>query len=278
VSADDEDVKTLLGRALAGEPPLTLDRDAVFRQGRRKLRNRRRFEAGGAIAGVVAAAVGAVLLTGLVAEEPAEDLPPAASREPAHPPPGPTLPLTTTTTVAEPPSSAPSSVTLPRPMSKDHAAELTTLLAKSVTLGGNLKLTTLGGDGEAVFEINSDLYYLQADVRTPTSEGSLFISLAAGSPTVEADCGQLEQVADTCAVEVKGGLRVAVGFWKYHDTGEKRYAVTVNRPDGTSITAISTNQSERQRRDGKLPRGGPPVVDRDDLVELVLIPGLRFRG
>ena len=66
----DEDVKELLGRALAGEPPLTLDRDEVFRDGRRRLRNRRLFSSGGVAAGVVAAAVGAVLLTGLI-DEPA---------------------------------------------------------------------------------------------------------------------------------------------------------------------------------------------------------------
>jgi hypothetical protein len=271
VSADGEDVTARLGRALTDEPPLTLDRDAVFRQGRRKLRNRRRFEAGGTIAGVVVAAVGAVLLTGLIAEQP-EELPPAASREPVHPvPPGPTLPLTTT-------GDAPPSVVLPPPVSRDHAAVLTSWLAKSIVLGEGAQLTTLGGGGNARFEINSDLYYLQADVRTPTSEGSLFVSLSVADPSAVADCEQLEQVADACEVENVNGLSVAVGVWKYYDTGEKRYSATVTRPDGTSITAISTNQSERQRRVDELPRGELPVVDRENLVKLVLIPELRFHG
>ena len=47
---DNDDVKDLLGRALAEEPPLRIDRDEVFRQGRRKLRSRRCFEAGSVVA------------------------------------------------------------------------------------------------------------------------------------------------------------------------------------------------------------------------------------
>ncbi len=264
-SAEHEDVKTLLDRALAGEPPLTLDRDEVFREGRRRLRNRRLYSAGGAIAGVVAAAVGAVVLTGLAGDGPADRLPPAASRT-GHPvSPRPSPPVTTTGTAATSPST-----------SDRHAAALTKVLLDSGLAGEHSRLT--GADGApARFRAHEGTYELRADVVTPYAEGSLHVSVGAAGPgDEEATCLKMPQPRTDCEVRAVPGGEVAIGTWKDHDTGEKRYIVFTARPDGTSVTAVATNLSERLREHGKPPSDRTPVVDDKSLVRLALLPDLRF--
>jgi hypothetical protein len=258
VSSDprgDEDVKELLGRALAGEPPLTLDRDEVFRQGRRRLRNRRLFASGGVAAGVVAAAVGAVLLTGPLAEE---SSPPAAtSNRPA--PTGPSLPLS-------PPVSGPTSGR--PPVSEDHAVALTGALADSGLLG-KAQLT-----GPA-FHPSDVSYDLRTDVITPAEEGALTVSVAAAPPGAATDCVAVRDNAG-CDVRTVRGTPVAVGTWKDYDTGEKRLLVYAIRPDGTSVTATASNLSDRQRAGGKPPGDKTPVIDEVVLTKIATIPELRF--
>lgn len=73
------DVKALLGRALDGEPPLRIDRDEVFAEGRARLRRRRSIAIGGVAGAVVAAALGTTALTGGLLGQPAGDIGPAAS-------------------------------------------------------------------------------------------------------------------------------------------------------------------------------------------------------
>jgi len=266
MTAEDEDVKALLGRALAGEPPLALDRDAVFRQGRRKLRSRRLFSAGGAITGAVVAVVGAVVLTNLIAEEPAPETPPAASRTEHRAPPGPTLPLTTTQL---PPSTSP---TLPAP-TVDHASALTQALLAA--LPADARPSRLDGD-PVRFTVARDTYEFEADIETGKADGSLSVSVGSARLAADAACAQVRDANAGCAVLRARGILVAVGNWKDYDTGEKRYIVYAVRPDGTSVTAIATNLSERRRKYGKDPSDPAPVFDEKGLAEIVTVAGLRF--
>jgi hypothetical protein len=266
MTPEDEDVKALLGRALAGEPPLALDRDEVFRQGRRKLRNRRLFSAGGAISGAVVAVVGAVVLTGLIAEEPVPETPPAATRTERPAPPGPTLPLTTT-------QQGPSTSYTPLEPTADHASALTRALL--ATLPADARPSRLDGEPPR-FKPAQDTYEFAADIETGTADGSLSVSVGSAPAAAEAACAQVADANAGCAIRTARDVVVAVGTWKDHGTGEKRYIVYAVRRDGTSVTAIATNLSERRRTYGKNPADPAPVVDAARLAEIVTLPGLRF--
>lgn len=254
-STDHDDVRALLGRALAGEPPLTLDRDEVFRQGRRRLRNRRLFSTGGAIAGVVVAAVGAVVLTGLGGTEPADELPPAASPAPSS---------------AGPPSTS-------VPPSDRHADALTAVLLDSGLLDKELKLAG-PGDDPARFRVHGDGYDLRTDAASAYAQGSLQVSVAAAPDRGGATCASMPEPGTACEVRAVRGGEVAVGTWKDYKTGEKRYIVSAVRRDGTSVTAIATNLSEQERKHGKVPSERAPIVAADVLVRIATLPDLRFAG
>ncbi|MBC6446691.1 hypothetical protein [Actinokineospora xionganensis] len=83
-----DEVKALLGRALDGEPPLDLDRDAIFADGRARLRRRRSIAIGGAAMAVVVAVVGTSALAGGLIGQSADDLGlgASASAPPSRPP------------------------------------------------------------------------------------------------------------------------------------------------------------------------------------------------
>jgi hypothetical protein len=271
VIPEDEDVKALLGRALADEPPLRLDRDEVFRQGRRKLRNRRRFEAGGAVAGVVAAVVGAVLLTNLVADDEPAELPPAATRTDSHPaPPGPTLPLTTTTSEVSPPVSA-------TVMSQAHADLLTTVLLDAKVLSA-LRLATVDGADPTFLPVEST-YELVTDVQGHDgATGSLSVSVGIGDPAQPADCKVVVEPYNGCTVREVGRMPAVLAYSKDYDTGEKRTMMYVVRADGTTVTAIATNLSNQHRENSKPPSGDSPVVTEKMLLDLAGLEELRHSG
>jgi hypothetical protein len=264
---DVDDVKALLGRALAGEPPLALDRDEVIRAGRRKLRNRKLFSAGGAIAGAVVAVVGAVVLTDLVTEEPAPEAPPAASRTERPAPPGPTLPLSTT--AQDPPSSAPAVPT----------AAYADVLTQHLLAALPADVVTSRTDGaKARFAAAKDTYEFEADVRTASADGSLSVSVGATEQGATVTCRQVRDANDGCTVSSEGGMLVAVGTWQDPGTGEKRHIAYAVHPDGTSVTAISGNLSEKSRQYGKTPVNATPVVDAKELMRIVTRPDLRYSG
>jgi hypothetical protein len=267
-AGSDAHVKELLGRALTGEPPLALDRDEVFREGRRRVRRRRVFSTGGAIAGVVAAAVGAVMLTGLLADEAAdEQVPPGASR-PAQPPVTTTPPTTTVTTTPLPPTSGAPSQVHANALSRDFLQH-NDVLPKTAQLSR--------ADGETPrFTVTADAYELKLDVRLPAAEGSLAVSVGAADPAGVARCSDVSK--NGCVVRAARGIRVVIGTWKDYGTGEKRYIAFAVRPDGTSVRAIATNLSDRQRNKGALPADRTPVLDQDTLARLVTMPALRYAG
>jgi len=240
--SQDEEAKALLGRALADEPPLTLDRDAVFRQGRRKLRNRRMFSAGGAIAGVMATAVGAVLLTGPV------DEPPAASR------PGPSSTVVVT---------------------EDRAIALTRAIFKLGVLPVDSELSRPDG-GSVRFTVAEDSYELKTDLKSRDVQGSLTVSIGAADPAVHIGCAELAAANAGCVGLKERGIHVAMGAWKDYATGEKRYIASAVRPDGTRIEVVASNWSQRQREYGKRPYDPAPVLDQKVLANLATLPELRF--
>jgi hypothetical protein len=86
----DEDVRRMLSAAVRGEPPLALDREAVFAEGRRRLRVRRTATVGGAAVAVVAVVLGMSALSGAqfgMREDVGPAAPaPATTSRPATPP------------------------------------------------------------------------------------------------------------------------------------------------------------------------------------------------
>lgn len=271
MTADDDDIKHLLGRALAGEPPLRLDRDEVFRQGRRKLRNRRRIEAGGAVTGVVAAVVGAVLLSGLVgADEPDRDVPPAATGTATS------APRSATTEAPRYPPSAPVLTTADLPEATPQADVLTQAFRQSHLVPDTMPLVTTDGQLPRFLAQGPDHYELTTDVRAPDREGGLLVRVESAAPRSAASCETLRERYGDCEVRDWKGVAVVVAVYK-DDTGEKRHTALAIHPDGTAITAIATNLSDARRVLGKPPQGYP-ILDDDTLIGIVVEPTLRLVG
>jgi hypothetical protein len=261
---DEPDIKDLLSRALGDhEPPLRIDRDEVFRTGRKRLRRRRVFEAGGAVAAVVVAAVGASLLTGLVGDE-ENHLPPAASSSDVAPP-GPGLPLT--------PSVPTTRSSTPYPLvTEAHAAILTDNLYNSGLIKDVDLLAVSGFEGKPKFVTSYGSYVLNADVARAGLEGGLNITVEIQTEDVPVNCGDMPQPGD-CAVNLAHGVGVAVSNW----TAGKvtRRSVRTILSDGSKVTAVATNHSNQQLVNGKSPNNPKPPLSEDDLVKLVLECGLR---
>jgi hypothetical protein len=274
---NDPDIKELLGRAFGEqEPPLSIDRDEVFRTGRKRLRRRRVFEAGGVVAAVVVAAVGATLLTGVVGDPDEKRLPPAASSGDVAPP-GPDLPLTTTKsgpveTATTGPAQPPSSIEVPLPLSSKHADELTDKLYRSNILTGHDLVAPPGGHGKPKFVTRSYSYVFEADVLAADLEGSLQVTVEAQVGNVALNCGDMPQPGD-CGVDLD--RRVAVSTWS--EGKVSRRVVRTILPDGSMVTAVATNRSYRQLAADESPNSPKPPVSEDDLVKLVLEAGLRVR-
>jgi hypothetical protein len=259
-----DDIKDLLSRAFEAEPPLRLDRDEVLKAGRKRLRRRRFLEAGGVTAAVVAAVVGASLLTGLVGSAPEDRMPPAASSSTGRAPAGPDLPLPQTT--------GPSRNT---PLTREHADTLMDrLYASSVIKGiGALSATQAGGN-QLTFAIRSNAYVFEADVATGNREGSLQVSVEAAGAGDVASCEPLDRPFDDCTVDTSTGIPVAMATWTSSE-GEKQYLVLAIQ-DGTKVAALTTNLSSVYRDKGQRP-SGEPVLDKGQLVKLVVYSGLRVR-
>ena len=97
----EDDVRRLLSAAVREEPPLALDREAVFAEGRRRLRVRRTATVGGAAVAVVAVVLGMSALSGAQFGMREDNVGPAA------PAPATTSrPVTTTAPLTSPPAAA----------------------------------------------------------------------------------------------------------------------------------------------------------------------------
>lgn len=274
---DEPDIKALLARALGEqEPPLRIDRDEIFRAGRHRVRRRRAFEAGGVVAAVVVAAVGASLLTGLVGGPEENQLPPAASTTDVAPP-GLDLPLTSTPQVPTSAQNMPTSETPLPPngtstFNSDHANALTEAVYNSPATKGVDLLALAGQSGKPAFVTQISSYVFEADVVDSGMEGSLRITVEAEPNRVPVNCGDMPQPGD-CAVNDDHEVAVAVSTWT--DGEVSRRVVRAVLPDGSKVTAESTNQSSRLHDAGKPPMNQKPPLSEYDLVKLVLKAGLR---
>jgi len=257
------DIKDLLGRAFDDEePPLGIDRDEVFRAGRQKVRRRHRLAAGGVVAAVVVAIGGAAMLTDFVDITPDKELPPAAEAPPA--PPGPELPLT--------PSSKPAADGAPR-FTAERAATLTDQLHDSI--GRGAAVAWPGQPNPPAFRVDGANYLYESDFVGTSGEGVLQVAVSFAAPGAAASCDDLGEVRD-CVLEYESGNPVAQVEWTSTPGGEQRNMVVVILPNGTKVTAMSSNFSRRLRDEGKQPFG-EPVIDIEKLRAVITKSGFSVR-
>lgn len=252
---DDSDIKELLGRALEDEPPMRIDRGEVFRQGRKRLRRRRMLEAGSVVAGVMVIAVGAITLTG-----PRDGMPAADQPEPA-----PTLLVTPEPTAI--PSAPPPSAT--DQQARDMTVALTEFLPEEMAL------EPMPGSDDAGFRATDGVYQLAADVVGPKAEGSLHIAVAPAKTDDQTDCVVFVEDYQECKLVGTGTEPVAVATEQF-DNGEQRYVVFVARSDGTTVNAVITNLSERQRAAGEWPSMEAPMLSQAAFAQLAMLSGLTY--
>jgi hypothetical protein len=252
------DIKDLLGKAIGDEPPLSIDRDEVFRAGRQRVRRRRALAAGGVVAAVVVAAVGAATLTNLITPTP-EPVPPAMG-DSQHAPPGPDLPLSST--------SVPS-VGGPAPTA-ERAGQLTVELHDYI---GRVSVRAWPGHPDPpAFRVEGDGYLYESDLTGDRGEGVLQVSVGYAKPGTSASCLDTGSEYQECEVSSDDGLPVALATWKSAD-GEKRNLAVVVLPDGTKVAAMSSNFSRLHQDSAKQPSGEQPVLDLDELKVLVAKAG-----
>jgi hypothetical protein len=273
-----DDVKNLLGRALGQEPPLRIDRDEVILQGRKRLRRRRLFEAGSVVAAVLVVAVGAVTLTNLADSGP-QRMPPAASRTQSAPP-GPALPLpkpsTTAATTTSGVRTSPPSTELgtPLPPSVVGTGELTELLYNAgVVTQKEVRPVPGAPNGVPAFQQEATRFVYQADVLRTTDSGFLEVTIDL-TPGATADCAAVPVAFGDCEIRGQPDFPVAVSQWRGADGERRNFAFTV-MSDGLRIAAISSNISGYDRKVGRVPSDGPPVLSADQLSMLVVKVGVR---
>lgn len=261
-SDSQADIKELLGRALEDEPPMRIDRGEVFRQGRKRLRRRRILEAGSVVAGVVAIAVGAVVFTGLNDGRGKGSV--AAGDQPE---PAPTLLVTPE--VSEPPPVETTALAT----TDQHALDMTVALTEF--LPEELALEPMPGSVDSGFLATDGVYQLAADVLGPDGEGSLHIAVAPAKADDQTDCVMFVEDYQECELIGTETDPVAVATEQF-DNGELRYVAYVSRPDGTTVNAVITNLSERQRAAGEWPSMEPPMLSQQAFAQLALLSGLTY--
>jgi hypothetical protein len=270
----DDDVKAMLGRMFNAEPPLSLDRDEIFRTGRRKVRNRRLVASGGVAASVVAVVVGAATLTNLVGGSGNEVTPAFSSTTPetpqsvtTSPEPGLSLPL--------PPTEAPQSTPVPpRAIEPErHAAALTAVLAAANPVPKNIKAYP-GGDQTKpplTFTFFHGGYHANAHLLDSRGTGSLEVEVAyLPDPNAKILCEQsTEHVSVNCSVSGGSGYQMTKTT-RTDKRGVVEYTIRVARSDGTDVWVTATNVSSVSAGgSGENPVTAPtPLLDYPDLEKI----------
>lgn len=266
---ENEDVRRWLDSALSGEPPLALDRDEVLRRGRRGLRNRRLFQAGGAVTGAVAVVVGAVLVSGVVTNQAGDGstVPPAAGSTS-----GPSL--DTSVVVSVPPESTSAG---PQAQVQDAAARFTDAVVNPDVLPASYVLTPVTGTNGPAFEpTGPGVYEFQADLRTADGSGWLWVLLEQG-PSAGANCQDVPWPVDQCAVREELGLPMTVAVQRY-DSGEVRRVVRSVHPDGGSVTVTASNLTSVERDKGRSPvKAVWPPLTESAVIRIAALPELGVR-
>ncbi|SDN19777.1 hypothetical protein [Allokutzneria albata] len=276
----DEDIRTLLGGALDAEPPMSIDRGAVIKAGKRSLRRRRLATGLGVTAGVAAIALGATALAGPNALLGGPDLGPADS--------GPKISGT-----------APATTVTSRPPVTEttRTAPYTTQVARVPLNPEDPQATRLRGIYESVFTSTRPLPHwadlvpakpkfdvvdgglrLIAELKDSLGVGEFRIEVAKlAGPGTERPCGASASPGKPAAVscepqdfgEMPGYGRVRGVYSVVTDGPFVAHVMTLTRPDGVEITATSTNQ--HVHRINGVTRG-VPTLTKANLRDVVMRP------
>ncbi|WP_033436502.1 hypothetical protein [Saccharothrix sp. NRRL B-16314] len=274
------DMKQTLATAFDDEPPLSIDRAAILKVGRRKATFRRGYTGAAVLATVAAVAVPALLWSGAGGGSGGADLQVAAGQSSATTVPSePTLtteavPATTesapaTTETTKPGSSnAPSSMAQPqppKPVTPERAAELGVLLAGSGAIPADAQGTPVPQSpmDPWTFRIsNANAYLSLTDVTTPVGRGSVLLHLYPGEAACEA--------ADTSCQSLEyGGKAVAVSTQEHN--GITLVTVRTATPDGAVMSAQTSNSSDKATSNGT----APPLT-WEQLAKIATHPGFAF--
>lgn len=265
-------VRRWLDTALSGEPPLAVDREEVLRRGRRGLRRRRLFQAGGAVSGAVAVVVGTVLVSGMLTGHDGDHrtVPPAARSTPSA---GESAPLTT------PPSTSPSTswtttTAGPQGQVRDETVRYTQAVVNPDVLPARYVLSPVAGTSGPVFQgTKPGVYEFEADLRTDDGSGWLWVLLRRG-PGDGLDCDTVPRPVDQCEVRKEGDLPMVVAVQRF-DTGEVRRVVRSVHPDGDSVTVTASNLTSVQRGDGAVPvKASWPPLTESAAIRIATLPEL----
>jgi hypothetical protein len=272
-----DEVKDLLGRAFAHEPPLALDRAEVFRSGRRQVARRRVAASSAVAASVIVAVAGVASLMNAMGGQ-SRDV--AASSSTAA---APTTTATTETAAtsatgvtAPPGPSLPLTVTTPLPAAEVHAETLTGALAGDIVLSGFQLGST--GDGARlplvfVYDTYTYTYTASADLTDEHGVGTLVVRVGRSTANAVLLCeNSTAEVRVSCQVDSRYGYPVAVTS-RAARTGTIEYSVRASRGDGTDVLVTATNMASRGDR--PVTRGAPPL-DLETLRRLASNPYLTY--
>jgi hypothetical protein len=267
---DDTDVKRWLDSALAGEPPMALDRTEVVREGRRRLRRRRALEATGVAVAVVVTVLGTVLVSGQIGPQPS--LPPGtrlSNEAPAQA--TTTSPATSTSPVPPTPDSTPHSAPPSTPPGEDpRAVRLTDVLDRSRMLADVDLAPVRAQSGPPRFLREESGYMFQADVTGPES-GYLTVTIE-GTEATGVDCDLMEKAGLIgCENQTLNDVDLAVGRYLFEN--QSRLRVIALRPEGV-IMDITWFADLKDGGDRTSATTTTSPIDEQKLVKIAILPEL----
>lgn len=272
------DIRQTLSTAFDDEPPLTIDKAAILRKGRRRATFRRGYTGAAVLATVTAVAVPALLWSGAGGGSGGDRLQVAAggpsTSEPAQTTTSAPAVTTTsapqTTFTTEPGTSGlPQSGVLmpppPKPVTAQRAGELGALLAASGAIPADAQVKPVPADSMDPWSFrisNSNAYLSFTDVTTATGRGTVLLHLY----PADARC---EAIDPTCQERQYGGRTVLVSSQEYN--GITLITVRTATPDGAVMSAQTSNSSDKATSNGT-----PPPLTWEQLAKIVTVPGLVF--
>ncbi|WP_367134319.1 hypothetical protein [Saccharothrix sp. HUAS TT1] len=268
------DIKRSLAAAFEDEPPLTIDKAAILRDGRRKATFRRGYAAVAVLATVTAVAVPAVLWSGAGGGSGGVQAATEGASTTAPPLTTGSAPVTTTgqpavsSTTRPGSSNPPSSFEMPKPpkpVTPERASQLGALLAASGAIPADARAEAVPQDpmDPWTFRIsNSNAYLSFMNVTTSVGRGSLLLHLYPG----DARC----DVLDTTCQEVPHDGRTVAVSTQEHD-GVTLITVRTATPDGAVMSAQTSNSSDKATGNGT-----PPPLTPEQLTKIATSPGFTF--
>ncbi|MFT7835038.1 hypothetical protein Q5530_02675 [Saccharothrix sp. BKS2] len=286
------DIKQALAAAFDDEPPLTIDRAAILRTGRRRAAFRRGYIAVTVLATAAVVCVPAVLGSGGGGgSAQVGGVPPSGAPLPTAPSTSVTASAPAATTVTGAPvSTGPSttwvtsspgfatstSVTAPAPPvspTARRASELTQLLASSGAIPAGARFQPYPGypTGPWEFAVDEGGYEAVADVTTAAGRGRVMVSLGGGeAPKCDP---AFNTPRSTCENRVVEGHSIVVRVTTSNDVQPVTFvAVCTSKSDGTLVEATAMNGDP-----GKTGiTGANPPLNAEQLAKIATLPGLTF--